>query len=261
VTGQQYDGAPPGEGGQSYEGAQQHVGRQAGAGPDHERFAFDDAAYVLGSLEPADRAAYEEHLAQCPLCQSEVAELSDLHGVLGRADPMAWAPEALPQTLLPRLIRRVRSEQRTRRWRTSLVAGAAACVITLLAVLGVAAVQRADDPKPHSFVALSAHASQIQAKVTLTDAKQRTWLRVVCRGEYDSIGGYPTTSAPTSGQPSDTGNYHVVVINRAGLRFDGGGWTPGGEVVYSTSAPWPERAISRIQIVDAHGVPLLQVVL
>lgn len=261
MTGQQYQGAQPDEGGQPYEDTQPYAGRQVSAGLEHQRFAFDDAAYVLGSLEPADRSAYEEHLAQCPLCRWQVAELSDLHGVLGRADPMAWVPEPPPQTLLPRLIRRVRSEQRTRRWRTSLVAAAAACVLTLLAVLGVVAVQRADGPKPYSFVAVSAHASQVQAKVTLTDAKERTQLRVVCHGKYDSSGGYPTTSAPPSDQPFDTGNYHVIVINRAGVRFDGGGWTPGGDVIYSTSAPWPERAISKIQIVDAQGVPLLQVVL
>jgi hypothetical protein len=122
-------------------------------------------------------------------------------------------------------------------------------------------LQHADGPKPYSFVALSAHASQVQAKVTLTDAKERTKLRVVCHGKYDSTGGYPTTSAPSSGLALDTGNYHVIVINRAGVRFDGGGWTPGGDVIYSTSAPWPERAISKIQIVDAQGVALLQVVL
>ncbi|WP_105566378.1 anti-sigma factor family protein [Microbacterium halophytorum] len=54
------------------------------AADDHTRFAEWDAAYVLGALPPADRAAYEEHLSRCGACRSAIAELSPLPGLLSR---------------------------------------------------------------------------------------------------------------------------------------------------------------------------------
>ncbi|MER6596669.1 zf-HC2 domain-containing protein, partial [Micromonospora purpureochromogenes] len=52
-------------------------------------FAHDDGAYVLGALAPADRAAYERHLAGCAACREAVAEIAVLPGLLGRLDPAA----------------------------------------------------------------------------------------------------------------------------------------------------------------------------
>lgn len=42
-------------------------------------------AYVCDALAPAERAAFEEHLAQCPACSQEVAELREVAAVLGKA--------------------------------------------------------------------------------------------------------------------------------------------------------------------------------
>lgn len=46
----------------------------------------DSALYVLGVLAPDERAAYEQHLAECPVCRAEVAEFGPLPGLLGRLD-------------------------------------------------------------------------------------------------------------------------------------------------------------------------------
>jgi hypothetical protein len=46
----------------------------------------DSALYVLGVLSPDERAAYEVHLAECPVCRAEVADFSGLPGLLGRLD-------------------------------------------------------------------------------------------------------------------------------------------------------------------------------
>ncbi|WP_309127926.1 zf-HC2 domain-containing protein [Microbacterium sp.] len=51
---------------------------------DHERFAEWDAAYILGTLTPADRDLYQAHLADCALCVAAVAELAPLPGLLSR---------------------------------------------------------------------------------------------------------------------------------------------------------------------------------
>ncbi|HZP53548.1 anti-sigma factor [Actinocrinis sp.] len=42
-------------------------------------------AYVCDALAPAEREAFEEHLAQCSACSQEVAELREVTAVLGKA--------------------------------------------------------------------------------------------------------------------------------------------------------------------------------
>jgi hypothetical protein len=43
---------------------------------------------VLGALDPADRPAVEDHLAQCARCTGILAELAPLPGLLHRLDPI-----------------------------------------------------------------------------------------------------------------------------------------------------------------------------
>ena len=55
------------------------------AGESHD-YATWDAAYVLGSLSPADRREYEAHLSVCPLCNQAVSELSGMPALLSKVD-------------------------------------------------------------------------------------------------------------------------------------------------------------------------------
>jgi len=52
-------------------------------------------AYVLGSLEPAERAAVDEHLLSCPTCAAELADLTGLPALLAGVDLSAYNP-AIP---------------------------------------------------------------------------------------------------------------------------------------------------------------------
>lgn len=52
-------------------------------------YAHDDGAYVLGALSPAERGAFERHMADCVACREAVAEIAVLPGLLGRLDPVA----------------------------------------------------------------------------------------------------------------------------------------------------------------------------
>jgi len=40
--------------------------------------------YVLGSIEPAERAVVDEHLAYCQSCRDELAGMAGLPAMLGR---------------------------------------------------------------------------------------------------------------------------------------------------------------------------------
>ena len=45
-------------------------------------FAHFGGPYVLGSLSPADRSAFERHLAGCAECAQSVSEFAGLPGLL-----------------------------------------------------------------------------------------------------------------------------------------------------------------------------------
>jgi anti-sigma-K factor RskA len=69
------------------------------------RCGEDAAAYVLGALEPAEADAFRRHLADCPACQREVAELEQVSGSL--AD--ATVRYEVPKELRRRVLREVRA--------------------------------------------------------------------------------------------------------------------------------------------------------
>ena len=57
----------------------------------HCEHEHDDGAYVLGALSPAERAAYERHLATCSFCREAVADISSLPDLLSRLDAKEFA--------------------------------------------------------------------------------------------------------------------------------------------------------------------------
>jgi anti-sigma factor RsiW len=106
-------------------------------------FSFDDGAYVLGALVPAERSAFERHLPSCKQCRESVAALAVLPGLLGRLDATTAASQgAAPSTLLPRTLAnaasRRRADRRRRRW-YAIASAATAMVIAAAVGVGVRA--------------------------------------------------------------------------------------------------------------------------
>src|SRR5262245_34202519 len=58
------------------------------------------AAYALDALDADERHAYEEHLAGCERCRSDLAELGETVGALGLAVEGPAPPEALRDRIL-----------------------------------------------------------------------------------------------------------------------------------------------------------------
>jgi anti-sigma-K factor RskA len=95
-------------------------------------------AYTVGALDPAERTAVEGHLAGCPACREELAELAALPGLLSRlsADEAAAGTGPVPDHVLEAAVARAAHERRAARrrlrgWR----AAAAAALVVLLAVV------------------------------------------------------------------------------------------------------------------------------
>jgi RNA polymerase sigma-70 factor (ECF subfamily) len=95
-----------------------------------------DVAYVLGSLSPAERREFEDHLGECLSCAGDVGILAGMPGILSAVQPglaveMLDPPGAVPDTAPPRQARSSRRRGRIR-FAVGLVAAAAAgAVLTL----------------------------------------------------------------------------------------------------------------------------------
>ena len=68
--------------------------------PAHDELKHDAAAYVLDSLEPDERAAFEAHLADCSECAVEVRSLLNVTGVLARSVPQRTPRPELRERVL-----------------------------------------------------------------------------------------------------------------------------------------------------------------
>src|SRR3989442_11885828 len=103
--------------------------------------------YVLGAIDPAERARVDEHLATCVECREELASLAGLPAMLRKvpvaeAERLAAAEQdpgltGVPSPpMLTSLVARTANVRRIRRWRGL----AAAAAVALVAVAGGAAV-------------------------------------------------------------------------------------------------------------------------
>ena len=89
------------------------------------------APYAVGALDPAERAAFEEHLVGCLVCQAEVRSFAEVAGLLAHGAPPAEPPRSLRERVLAEA-RRVHPLAARRR--LALAAWLAAAAGLLLAV-------------------------------------------------------------------------------------------------------------------------------
>lgn len=142
-------------------------------------FATLDAAYVLGSLAPAERAEYESHLRTCDECAKAVRELAGMPGLLARvpADVLEepLLPHPVPDTLLPSLVAAAQKQQRRRTIRTALLAAAAVVVIAGGSAV-VAASLDEDDPPISSPPAVVETTAAPQQMMSVGDGQSQGWV-------------------------------------------------------------------------------------
>jgi anti-sigma-K factor RskA len=95
--------------------------------------------YVVGAIDPAERAVVDDHLAECQACRDELASLAGLPALLSRVpltdverislDPADLPEPAEPSSeLLSSLVRRVSTRRRNRAWRAVAAVAAAAII-------------------------------------------------------------------------------------------------------------------------------------
>jgi hypothetical protein len=172
-------------------------------------FEHDDAAYVLGALDPQERAAFEIHLDTCDACMARVAEIRAVPSLLSgiSIEDVVGVDAELPQTLLPGLIRRAAKERRSaRRLFTGMAAVAAAAVAALIIVAWPDGAS--DHGRQQAMTAVSV--SPVSATVELTAKTSGTYLEVKCR---------------YTGTADKTAVYWLVVHDRTGHTQRLSSWT------------------------------------
>jgi anti-sigma factor RsiW len=95
----------------------------------------DVGAYSMGLLEDPDRQEFEHHLAGCPSCAAELAELSPMGALLRGVEPVgvagqeASAAQGGEAPITQLLHRRAEQQRLLRRWQITLAAAAAVMLI------------------------------------------------------------------------------------------------------------------------------------
>ncbi len=138
-------------------------------------------AYVLGALDPAERAVTDAHLADCAECRDELAAFAALPGLLARLTPTeaAQGPGTVDPALLDRLlVAAVRSRRSVRR---RLVGAAAAALLVIGGLAAGAAALDRGGPPP-AGVAHTATGAGVRATVRLVHKGWGTELALQLRG-------------------------------------------------------------------------------
>jgi hypothetical protein len=215
-------------------------------------FEHDDAAYVLGALEPEERARFEQHLETCVDCAARVAEIAELPDLLAGLtaddfDEPEVVDEPVPDLVLQRLLSRVRAERRRRHWLVGgLSAAVAACVLALVVAVWPGGGSDGT-PSARAFSAVSS--TPVQASAVLAAKSWGTEIEVYCRFA-------PGTDAPATGW-----TYDLYAITPTGRQYLSD-WTlkPGPQISYVTGTSIAAGDIQALEITspDAAHTPLLR---
>jgi predicted anti-sigma-YlaC factor YlaD len=208
--------------------------------------------YVLGAIDPADRAQVDEHLATCTDCREELASLAGLPALLRRvptaeAERLAVADPATEETsadeMLPSLLTRTARARRVRRWRELAVAAAVAVLALGAGAAGATALASGSSPSGTHAQASAKHTWQTVSGV---DPVTGATLTV----KYASVPWGTTMAARVSGIPAGT-VCEFVVTDIHGHHFVVGGWRVnyrGWPVWYPASTALPDAGLASFQV-------------
>ena len=138
-------------------------------------------AYVVGALDPRERADVEAHLAICPACRDELAALAPLPGLMSRLtlDEAVSGPPPVDDAMLERLLAAAARDRRhasRRRWL------AAAAAVVVLAGGTTAGITVWDSMHTTNWQHLSASQGPVSMVVDMHQASTGTVLQLSLRG-------------------------------------------------------------------------------
>jgi Putative zinc-finger len=228
----------------------------------------DAGAYLLGSLDPAERADFAAHLSHCPYCLREVGQLAGLPGLLARSPgppsgvrqlPVIPPPVAAPDGEQPGpVVAALRQIHRRRARRRGLLA-AAFVLVAAVGVGGTAVTERAlARPGTGQVTGVSAaaqlpvqmHPMGAEKDVTAALAvNDKAWgTEVIMRCHYQGGGEH--------GPPV----YALVARTADGASAELARWKaiPDKDVVLATATDLTRQRLTALEVRDSHGDVVLR---
>ena len=220
--------------------------------------------YVLGAIDPAERALVDGHLATCRDCRDELAGLAGLPALLARVsteEAIALAvtdgPAVLlderpqpPRELLATVLDLTAARRRRRRWREAGL-GLAAALVIAAGVFGGLRLS-AGPAQPSTVAGGTLFAGDPNGGWDAAQGQAGTMTATV---SYRSMGWGTQLDTKVTGIPVGT-NCQLYVIDSTGQRVLVGGWVTDndeGAVWYPGSAAVPSKDVTGFQITVAHG--------
>lgn len=194
--------------------------------------------YVLGAIDPAERAVVDSHLSMCPECREELAGLAGLPALLrripvGEAQQLADEPDDeltgadMPSDrVLEGLLARTSRARQARRWRGLAAAAAVVLVAGAAGAAGWSALSPAAAPAPSQhFTSVSASNSLTHVTATVRYAP-RSWGTVL----DTQVHGLPE-NVRCSLVVTDAAGHKVVAGSWKTSYDEGTTWYPGASSV------------------------------
>jgi hypothetical protein len=216
--------------------------------------------YVLGVLEPAEARQVEDHLAGCPECRQQLAELEETRSLLGDVPPEAFldGPPADGDLLLQRTLRAARAldDQPSvgatpPRVRWLRVAGAAAVVATMALGGGVLIGRQTvgDTPAPAPTVAPVAGSRHAAATDRTTGTTMATTV--------EPRAGWSWVNVRLTGLEAGA-ECELIITDTAGRPHVAGSWVVSKEAArngspFSGGVQVPIDRVASVEVKDSQG--------
>jgi anti-sigma-K factor RskA len=207
-------------------------------------FEYDDAAYVLGALSPAERAAFEQHLPGCASCREAVSNVAVLPGLLRRLGEPQEPQASAPQSRLPELIGLMHKLRRRRKWQSTAVAVAVACVALFAGVMAGSL----RGPQGPQMIAMEKVAADTAVTAEVSTAEVPGGTKVTMRCVY-----------PVTGKQTRPYTFRLVAVGADGSVEQIGSWMagPGDDLTVSGTVRFGPDGITRLELRSRDGTALL----
>lgn len=232
---------------------------------DHESLG----AYALGALAPDEARVVYAHLAECADCRREVAELTDLRGMLDSVPPEAFldGPPDDGELLLHRTLRQMRAEQGGQPRRVRFPVAAGVVVIAVAALGGGVLLGRQTAPGVEAQGPPSSQGPQssvVQAPPGTRNGEATSWASGVSMTvRLTPLAGWVRVHAVVRGVPAGK-QCQLLVVTPEGNAVVAGSWLASGKDVrdgtlLDGSALVDPTRVSSVDVVTTDGEQLVSV--
>ncbi|MCW2858535.1 MAG: hypothetical protein JWP48_243 [Actinoallomurus sp.] len=223
------------------------------------RLRISLGVYVLGAIEPAERAEVDAHLSVCTRCRDELASLAGLPAMLGRVTEEQVAQLGPPpEELLDTVLAKAADESRRRRRSNRVWLLAAAAALIVVTGVGVRAMTGTDGETARPVPSQSAPTASAVATRTVNGNDPVTGVRAAISLQPKDWG--TAFVVDLAGAPFGE-HCHLVAIDKKGRKDIAGGWQVQyyGSASFHGSSMIPAQDLAAVEVRTVDGQRLLRV--